>query len=56
MTKENENEEVKNPFIDNAYKGNWKVLKDVAEKTIADKVHTRIKNRKEEIMDEITGR
>ena len=60
MTKKKEeqatNEEVKNPFIDAMYNNNLSKVKEAAEKAVADKIMTRIQEKKEEILNKAQGK
>jgi hypothetical protein len=51
-----ENKETKNPFIDSVYNGQFTKIKEVAERTVAEKIHNRIQEKKKVILDKIIGR
>jgi Tat protein secretion system quality control protein TatD with DNase activity len=51
-----ENAEVKNPFIDSVYNGNFTKIKEVAEKTVAEKIYNRVQEKKKVFLDKVIGR
>lgn len=57
MTEKNEtNEEtnfVSNPLIDAVHNEKWSKLKEVTEKTVADKIHARIKAKQQDLLDKV---
>lgn len=49
-------QESKTPFIDMVHKGNFQSLKDSAEKTVAEKIHNKIQEKKKDFLDKTIGR
>lgn len=54
--KDLKNETVKNPFIDSVYNNKFSDIKDAAEKTVARKIHERVKIKQEEILSKVIGK
>ena len=51
-----ENKETKNPFIDSVYNGQFTKIKEVAEKTVAEKIYNRVQEKKKVFLDKVIGR